>query len=190
MAMKTREAREQFLIHLEAERGYSPLTISAYRCDIKQFAEFLRREGRSLSVEQIQTADIRSYVVSLQARGLQPPTIGRRINCLRSFFKFLWTNEYLACNPCLRVTTPKRARKLPAVLSEDECRVLLEAAYQCHYTTLGFRDRALLSILVYTGVHRQDLLDITLDDIDLKQARHHRRLAATHLRFIAVQERL
>ena len=55
------------------------------------------------------------------------------------------------------------------MLTEDESRALLDSAYQCHYTMLGFRDRAVLSLLVYTGIRRQELLDITLDDIDLEQ---------------------
>ena len=35
--MRIEEAREHFLSYLKAERGYSPLTVSAYRSDIGQF---------------------------------------------------------------------------------------------------------------------------------------------------------
>ena len=164
--MRIEEAREHFLSYLEAERGYSPLTVSTYRSDIGQF---MSHQGKARQVEGVRTCDLREFMVSLQARGLQASTIARRINCLRSFFKFLWTNDYMATNPCMKITTPKTPRKLPTVLTEDECRALLDSAYQCHYTMLGFRDRAVLSLLVYTGIRRQELLDITLDDIDLEQ---------------------
>ena len=167
--MKLQEAREHFLAYLEAERGYSPLTISAYRSDINQFIRCLDIKRAGLSIENIHTSDIRDFIISLQVRGLQASTIARRINCLRSLFNFLWTNEYVPRNPCLKIKTPKKERKLPTVLTEGECRALLASAYQCHYTMLGFRDRAALSLLVYTGIRRQELLDITLDDIDLEQ---------------------
>ena len=167
--MTIQEARERFLSYLEAERGYSPLTIVAYRSDIRQFLEFFHGEQVGVSVENIETSDIRDFVASLQAKGLKPPTISRRINCLRSFFGFLWDNEYVSSNPCMRISTPKKQRKLPTVLTEGECRALLDAAYDCHYTMLGFRDRAVLSLLIYTGVRRQELLDLTLDDVDLEQ---------------------
>ena len=167
--MKIQEAREHFLSYLEAERGYSGLTITAYGSDINQFIECLNRTGASLGVEKIHTADIRDFMVSLQRRGLQPSTIARRVNCLRSFFNFLWANEYVPHNPCLKIKTPKRARKLPTVLTEEECRGLLEATYKSHYTMLGFRDQAIVSLLLYTGVRRQELLDIRLDDINLQQ---------------------
>ena len=167
--MTIREAREHFLSYLEAERGYSPLTITAYRSDIKQFTAHLDGKGSIPTVKDVRTSDVREFVFSLRAQGLKPQTIARRINCLRSFFNFLWTNEYVATNPCLKITTPKKARTLPTVLTEEESRALLEAAYQSHYTMLGFRDHAVFGLLLYTGVRRQELLDLTLDDIDLKE---------------------
>lgn len=167
--MKIHQAREQFLSYVEAERGYSPLTIQAYGSDLNQFIECLRNKGASLNVEKIQTCDIRDFVVRLQARGLTAQTVARRINCLRSFFNFLWSNEYVPRNPCLKTKTPKQEPKLPTVLTETESRALLEAAYQSHYTMLGFRDRAILSLLLYTGLRRQELVKIGLEDIDLAQ---------------------
>lgn len=167
--MTIHEARQHFLSYLEAERGCSPLTISSYRHDIGQFARHLEQHHDSLSLTDIRIADIRGFVAALHERRLQAPTIARRINCLRSFFKFLWVNDHIPDNPCLRIGTPKKARKLPTVLTEDECRALLEAAYQSHYTMLGFRDHAVLSLLLYTGLRRQELLDLTVDDVDLQQ---------------------
>ena len=135
--MKIQKAREHFRSYLEAERGYSPLTIQAYGSDLNQFIESLNRQGASLRVENIQSGEIREFMVDLQVRGLKPPTIARRINCLRSFFNFLWANEYVPGNPCLKIKAPKKARKLPTVLTEEECRGLLEATYKSHYTMLG-----------------------------------------------------
>ncbi len=73
--MKLQEAREQFLSYLEAERGYSALTVQACRSDIKQFIECMNKQGASLSVADVNTSDIRDFVVRLQARGLKAATI-------------------------------------------------------------------------------------------------------------------
>ena len=108
--MKIQEAREHFLSYLEAERGYSGLTITAYGSDINQFIECLSRTGASLSVEKMHTADIRDFMVSLQRRGLQPSTIARRVNCLRSFFSFLWANEYVPTRHCFQLLQTRFAQ--------------------------------------------------------------------------------
>jgi len=168
--MTLQEARERFLSHLSAERGYnSPLTIVAYRSDLNQFIDHQATRVASVGVAGIETSDIRAFVAALAQRGLKAPTITRRINCLRSFFGFLVTNDYLAANPTIRIKSPKKAQKLPVTLTEQECRRLLDAAYQGHYTMLGFRDRAVLSLLLYTGLRRQELLELDLDDVDLRQ---------------------
>jgi len=167
--MTLQEARERFLSHLSAERGYSPLTIVAYQSDLNQFIDHQATRAASLRVAEIGTSDIREFVAALAERGLKAPTITRRINCLRSFFGFLVTNDYLAADPTIGIRSPKKARKLPVTLTEQECRRLLDAAYQSHYTMLGFRDRAVLSLLLYTGLRRQELLELDLDDVDLRQ---------------------
>jgi len=167
--MTLQEVRERFLCHLSAERGYSPLTIVAYRSDLNQFIDHQATRAASLRVAEIEASHIRAFVAALAQRGLKPPTITRRINCLRSFFGFLVTNDYLATSPTVRIKSPKKARKLPVTLTEQECRRLLDAAYQSHYTMLGFRDRAVLSLLLYTGLRRQELLELELDDVDLRQ---------------------
>lgn len=167
--MTMAEARADFLSYLEAERGCSPHTVSAYRRDLEQLIRHLGRQRHSLEVAEVHTSDIRGFVAALQARRLQASTIARRVNCLRSLFRFLCANGYVGENPCLTIGTPKKAGSLPTILTEAECRSLLEAAYRSHYTMLGFRDNAVLSTLVYTGLRRQELVDLTLDDIDLEQ---------------------
>ncbi len=167
--MTIREARQLFLSHLEAERGYSPLTISAYRSDLRQFIESQERRSAALVIGEVETSDIREFVTALAARGLKSQTITRRINCLRSFFGFLAVNDYIVTDPSLKIRSPKKARRLPVTLTEQECRRLLDAAYDSHYTMLGFRDRAVLALLLYTGIRRQELLDLELDDVDLRE---------------------
>lgn len=169
--MDLREARTLFLSHLDAERGCSPLTITAYRSDIGQLIRHRESVGRSLETGAVGTAELREFIVALRAGGLQARTLGRRISCLRSFFGSLVANGYVANDPARMLRTPKKSRKLPVTLTEDECRRLLDAAYQSNYTMLGFRDRAVSAVLIYTGIQRQEVLDLELGDVDAGEGR-------------------
>ena len=59
---------EDFLLHLVVEKGRSPLTISAYRRDLRRWVEFLRRRGRTL--HDADDRDVEEFALALRAEGL------------------------------------------------------------------------------------------------------------------------
>ena len=65
--------------------------------------------------------------------------------------------------------SPKSRQQIPDYLTPEECEGLLAATGDQYYTSLAARDRAALTLLVYTGLRRQELIDLTLDDIDLAE---------------------
>jgi site-specific recombinase XerD len=113
---------EESLTHLSVEHNGSPLTVDAYRSDGRIFLRYLQEHETAPEVEAITKPVLRDYVIWLRKRGLQPATVARRIHSLRSFWDYLWENEYTDANPFRRVTLPKQPRWLPVYLSEDECR--------------------------------------------------------------------
>ena len=73
--MTIREAREHFLSYLEAERGYSPLTITAYRSDIKQFTAHLDGKGSIPTVNGLTLGPASPYEASADIQRRAVPDI-------------------------------------------------------------------------------------------------------------------
>jgi len=167
--MRIEELHHEFLTYLSVERNCSPLTIEAYKSDGRQFLQSLEEQEVPPEVESITKQVVRQYVVWLRERGLKPSSVARRINSLRSFWNYLWDNDYTKTNPFRQVTLPRQPRSLPIYLSEDECRRLMEAAgnQQCQFNAI--RDKAVLMLMVFTGARRSEVLDLGWRDLDLDQ---------------------
>ncbi len=130
--MQIKQAVGQFLYWLEVDRECSPMTIEAYSSDLKQFSAFLRQEGVEAETGAVAPEILRSFMGSMKGRGLSQQTVARRLNCLRSLWRFLNTAGLDTSNPCIAVSVPRKRRCLPTFLSAEECRALLQATEHSH----------------------------------------------------------
>jgi len=162
---------EEFLSYLEVERDYSTLTVSAYRCDGKLFLEALAELSVEPKVESVTKQTVRQYIALLRRQGLKSTTIARRLCSLRSFWNYLRDTEYTNYDPFLKISTPKKERPLPTYLTAQECTALLEAAERQRSVSLGFRDKAALATLIFTGVRRGELLNLRVASVDFQGER-------------------
>ncbi len=167
--MCTAQLYEEFLSYLDLERGYSPLTVSSYRSDFRVFLRYLKETGKEAIVEKIDRQGIRQSIAWLRKEQLKPSSIARRLNSLRSFWNYLRDNGYVQRDPFLDISVPKRTISVPAYLSVQECKALLAASERQHLVFLAFQDKAILSVLVFTGIRRAELLGLRLDAVDLAQ---------------------
>ena len=159
---------EEFLSYLEVERDYSPLTVCAYRSDGKFFCTALAELGSECAVESVTQQTVRQYISLLRGRGLRSSSIARRLCSLRSFWKYLRDCEYTVRDPFLKISTPKKASRLPVYLSAEECAALLQGAERQRSVFLAFRDKAVLATLVFAGVRRGELLKLTVGSVDVQ----------------------
>ena len=167
--MDLRPLSEDFLTHLRVERRLSPYTTFAYDHDLRTFFRFLVKEDQSPVVDAVSPELLRRYLVWLESRDLAVATIRRRFHGLRSFWTYLCDWHDVTRNPFRRVTLPKRPESAPAFLTPDEVHRLLDATEANRYVARGIRDQAAVTMLVYTGLRRQELLDLTLSDVDLEE---------------------
>ena len=153
---------EQFLRHLEIERGASQHTLRAYKKDLGEFLSYA--DKRAADIEMI---DVRGFVALQIRNGLSKTTAGRRLAAVRSFLKFLTREGYLKSNPAKLVTTPKAEQHLPRFLSVDDVFALIEKP-----DTVGFinaRDRAILELLYSSGLRVAEAAGLNLEDINTKE---------------------
>lgn len=159
-----------FLAYLELERGLSRNTLDAYRSDLLQLAEFLERRG--LTVRRATHGDLAEFLTELangdEGRpGVAATTLGRKIACLRSFYRHLRREGALEHDPTAELRGPRKPQRLPKVLSREEVQRLLEQPLG--QEPLALRDRALLEIMYACGLRASEATGLELADIDLEQ---------------------
>jgi len=160
-------AISDFVLYLEAERGYSTHTCRAYRSDLRLFCGFMAEGVGATGTGDVTTQVVRAWIVSMKGDGLTNSTIARRVHALRSFWRYLTDNELVEHDPLRRITAPKKERKLPQYLRADELRAILDAAQKHHVACIAFRDYAIMAVMVYTGIRKGELIGLKLGDLDL-----------------------
>ncbi|HBF37959.1 MAG TPA: tyrosine recombinase XerC [Firmicutes bacterium] len=148
---------------MRISKNYSLNTLESYGLDLRQFSTFFDKE--SVSIEQVDHLFIRRYLAKLKEEQLARRSIARKISCLRSFFKFLCRQGYLTNNPIFGVSTPKQEKRLPEFLYPEELDNLLKLPDLTR--VLGIRDQAILEVFYSSGLRLQELVGLTLVDLDL-----------------------
>ena len=115
-----------FLEMLAAERGAARNTLDAYGRDLRDFAGFAARSGKT--ADDADTALLRAYLKWLDGQGMSARTQARRLSALRRFFRFLAAEKLRPDDPTQALDAPRLGRPLPKILSEDEVDGLLAAA--------------------------------------------------------------
>jgi len=166
--MQFEEAVKQFLKHLELERGCTSCTIGGYTSDLRIFLRYLKEAGIEPDSGNVSTLVMRRYVSWLVGSGYRPASVQRRVAAVSSMWKWLVGYEYETRNPCMGLVLPKKRRRMPAVLTTEEARRVLAAADDHPNVRTAFRNRAIMHVLLFCGLRRQELLDLQLLDVDLR----------------------
>ena len=168
-----------FLAYLEFERGLSRNTLDAYRSDLLQFGRF--REERQVTALEAQPGDVADFLEALARGGTpstgggdaaprppaSPATIHRKSACLRSFYRHLRRDGLLDTDPTATLSAPRRARKLPQVLTRGEIEKLLSQPRGTEPAAL--RDRALLELMYACGLRASEAIGLELLDVDIDE---------------------
>lgn len=153
-----------FLEALKAD-GKSKCTIEAYRGDLKAFCEYFKEHD----INYIRYADLREWANKMETKGLSASSRARKISSVKSFFKYLNKMEIVERNPADGLETPKIEKKQPVVISNDDAsELLLHAKNDGGSEMFYFRDYAIVATFLFTGIRREELTNITLSDVDLK----------------------
>lgn len=153
-----------FLEYLTVELGLSANTRQAYERDLRLFCKTLGFKNSDALVN-VSREQITGYMTQLKEKGLAAATIARKLAAIKAFYHFMTAEGYMDANPAEVVEAGTKGIKLPRVLSEDEVVRLLN---QPDITTAeGFRDRTMLEVLYATGMRVSELINLTLERVDL-----------------------
>ena len=154
---------DKFIRYLEIEKAVSSHTLRAYRKDLEIFFDYAKTEP-----EKIDMIDVRGFVAEQIKEGMNKTSVGRRLSCIRSFFKFLHREGYIKSNPAKLVSNPKVSKLLPRFLSVDEVFSLVEKPEGIGF--IPVRDKAILELLYSSGLRVSELSGLNIEDLNIKES--------------------
>jgi site-specific recombinase XerD len=162
------EATRDYLQFARHELGHSPSTIVSYQSWLRHFARWLEENGSpDPRVSEISTQQVRRYMYALSARNLRPRTVRGALNAVRALFAYLKAEGAIAENMPLEVRLPKKDAATRLTVNDEDLERLLEATERQHSDFRCVRDRAVLSVLIFCGLRRQELIDLTVQALNL-----------------------
>lgn len=169
--MRIADAFQEFVNYSTLERCLEPTTVAWYNNSIKAFYKYLRYKVLAPELEVLSTDNLRDYFVSHRLRGISPRSILNQMQSLKAFCNFLVKRGYLQKNPFDGIEKPKLRRRLPEFLDEEESRELLRTCINMKrtYRTRWCRDIAIVSLFLFTGIRRKELLNLKLKDLNLER---------------------
>jgi site-specific recombinase XerD len=163
------QAIQTYLLHIRHERGLAPRTRAVYTAWLHHFENWLAEANYpTATLHLLCTPVLRRYLHHLSERKLRPRTLRLAFHPLRGLGAFLMAQGHLPSDPSRQVVLPKKDAARRAVTSEAEIVRLLEACERQANQRQVALSRAILSVLVYAGLRRQELLDLRLRDVDLE----------------------
>ncbi len=162
--MKLSDAVQKFSRYLSDVKRYSPHTLRAYLSDIRLFMSFLHKDGRNISLKDIDRYHIRSFLAET-GKTTGKKSVQRKLAALRSFFRYCITRGFLTSDPSAGVLSPKIGKDIPRVPSVDDVFAILETVEADGF--LGARNRAILELLYSSGLRVSELCALNLEDVDM-----------------------
>jgi len=161
MSVSLKDAQQQYTTFL-VSAGKANATVIAYTKDVEQLVEFVQKKGK-FEIAAVSTEDIREFKSLLKKQRYTDKSISRKINSIKSFFRYLISQNIITENVAVSVTHPKIVEKPPGVLSKVEYRALRDACKG------DIRIAAIVEVLLQTGMRISELANLKVQDIDLER---------------------
>lgn len=156
---------DEFRSYLIAEKNASKNTLESYLRDLSQFLLYINSNGFN-NIGEVKNNDFINYIEHLQKSGKSYSTVTRTVASLKNYFLFLLHKGIISETPAFGVKLKKEEKKLPEILTNKEVELLLN---QPNCSDLkGCRDKAMLEMLYATGIRVSELINITLNDINIQ----------------------
>ena len=153
-----------FINYLSTEKKMAQNSLEAYRRDVLEFAEFIR-EKQSFTLVEASNTEIVAYLLKLKNEGKSAATVNRKIASLRAFYGYLFVQKVVKENPTSNIKSPKIERKTIEYLTIEEIEELLGKP---DHSLKGLRDKAILELLYATGIRVSELVEMNLEDVNLR----------------------
>lgn len=161
------QLHDRFCQYSIAFKGNTPRTIKWFKDDFKWFQKFAKID----KIEQLDKQLIESWIYKGKLENnWSAKTIRNRIQALNIFLKWCVQEEFILENPCNKIPKPKVPKNLPKYLTREQTNRLIDWTKTYKYTFSHEKSRAIaiISMFIYTGIRKAELLNLKLADVDLE----------------------
>ena len=151
--------------YLISERMKSNNTVSSYVSDIENYLYYIQNNLMIDQVDLISTEDIKKYLNYIKKLGYSNASMSRSLSSIKSYHKFLHLEGLTKTNPASPISSPKKEKKLPDVLSIDEVMLLLQSLNDS--TPINARNQVMVELDYATGLRVSELVNLKLTDLRL-----------------------
>ena len=160
--------KNEFLIFLEKDRGYSNQTIESYSRDLNVYNSFMK--DNTIQYHKIKKDNIFKFQSSLEGQ-ISPRSFARILSALKTFYKFLHMEraiDDITLNEIKSYPSPKYKKSMPTFLSKEQVEKIVERINLNKKldNRNKKRDQAIIMLFFSSGVRLNELISIKLSDID------------------------
>jgi len=142
-------------------RHCRPNTLRNSLIAIDQFLDFIKRAGK-IHLEEITREDLGAWIEHGQDRGLKASTVKMRLRTLNAFLRYLIERDVIRPEVLSRRMIIKVPDSLPRAMDPEEIRHLISVIDT-------IRDRAMILVLLRTGMRIGELLNTLVSEVNLKE---------------------
>jgi len=139
-------------------KARSPATILAYRADLEQLTNFLLKKNIPL-IEQVRSNHLETFRDTLLAEKYTPKSVSRKLNAVKTFFKWAVSEKFSATDPSVAVSHPKLENTPPKFLSQIEYRALRDVVRG------DTRIAAMIELILQTGMRISEVANLKTADV-------------------------
>ena len=151
--------------YLAFERGSSSHTVESYGRDLERYVKALEEKGVT-EPDDVTRPLIEEHLEHLAEEGYAPSSVERALSAIKSFHRFMLQEEMSSVSPAAALPLPKKAERLPDVLSVRQALALLDQPFP--KTAAGQRDRAIIEVLYGCGLRVSELTGLDVGAVSLE----------------------
>ena len=147
----------KFIKDLE-DKKRSPSTILAYRADLEQLISYLAEKNKA-NPDQVQQTDVESFRDTLLTRKYTAKSVSRKLNAIKTFFRWLVGEKISSSNPSEYVSHPKIESVMPKFLSPLEYRAVRDVVRD------DVRIAAVVEMVLQTGMRISEIANLKVENL-------------------------
>lgn len=146
-----------FLDYLKFEKGNSDNTIKSYNIDLKNFFDYLEK-----NIKEVSTEDIYEYIEYLKGKYVYN-TVIRKVSCIKSLFKFCYMEKLIDKDPSNKIKNLNKEKRLPEILTLEEIKKIINSF---DHTPENRRNQMICKMLIATGARISEILNLEIKNVE------------------------
>lgn len=174
---------DSFIEYLGVQKRYSPRTVQLYKDAVLNYYMYIygvenfqaledevkeeKNKGAYSIEKNLSILNLRGFIVDSMKDGIGARSVNLELSALSGYCRFLMGLGELKENPVKGVPRPKEEKRLPQFYKKDVLEEYCCARIPQEYPQL--RDRLIVLLLYATGMRRQEVVDLTVERVDLSR---------------------